>query len=347
MTTDDRRDRLRSLTADAARRSRAAREDASHPPGRGGPAPGTLYALAATADPPVEWALLERQEEPDRADSTSWLAVPADTNPLVGGGDVWIPAGEPSGPLCLRCRFGTPVPDRLLDRGHATGAIPEEARLRALDAWRRHERGELEPGPLAEEAEADPEYEDWEDDVLRPAVAALTEAAAAAPAPPPRARAFRVSTFLAAAAAVLAVVAVGLGGRVLQLREEVELLSEPIVLGSTHEVSADPDARGPVTLHARPGAQRLLLFVILSPEQTGHERYRLELAAPAGTEGPAGPVLWSGSAVALGPIPELNLILPRALLDRPDGLRLRVYGIDGADERLLADVPLRLGEGAG
>lgn len=345
MNADERRERLRSRTAEAASDAGSdSGRDLGRDPSDGrvrpdepdrGPRPGALFVLPETADHPVEWALLEPAGD-------AWLAVPADTNPLVGPGDVWLPAGRPPGPLCLRCRFGTLLSRSLVVHGRSTGSLPEDVRRRALETRRLHERGELEPGPLAVETADDPEYRDWERDVLEPAVAALrsarSEAVAGEDRPFGRLRPARMVAPLAAA---LAALALGLGGWVWQLHREVDRLSQPVVIGATHEVSVGAEARGPVTLRVRADAERLLVFVVLSPEQTGHERYRLELVEPGAA---GGAMIWSGPAVALGPVPELNLIAPRKLLDRPEGVRLRVLGIDGNRSHPLADVPIRLEE---
>jgi hypothetical protein len=135
------------------------------------PAPGDLFVFAETADFPVEWAVLSHGPGEDGR----LLAVPADTHPLAGSADVEVLAGEPAGPLCLRCRFGLWLDAARFDPARYTGTLPPDAVARALDLRAALESGEPQASPLAYEAEADPEYEDWVREVLAPAHAALAQ----------------------------------------------------------------------------------------------------------------------------------------------------------------------------
>src|SRR3954469_22388386 len=145
MPTDDPRERLLPSAARARARSLS-----------GGPAePGDLFVLRATADLPVEWAIL------DRRPGDELLAVPADASPFAGSADVEVPASAPGGPLCLRCRVGTWLEDRLFDPGLRSGSLAPETVAEARQQVRRLEAGTLEPSPLAEETDADSEYRDW------------------------------------------------------------------------------------------------------------------------------------------------------------------------------------------
>src|SRR6185295_19446846 len=86
--------RLEALAAQA--RELAVRTEAELERRRGQPAaPGDLFVLPATADLPVEWAILERRPE----GRGKLLVVPADTNPLVGTADVEVGEEDPGGPL--------------------------------------------------------------------------------------------------------------------------------------------------------------------------------------------------------------------------------------------------------
>ncbi|MFP3939001.1 MAG: hypothetical protein ACLF0P_01720 [Thermoanaerobaculia bacterium] len=323
---DERRERLRRLTGEAAGGAGRLPEDRDVRE----PAPGDLYVLPLTAELPVEWALLER----DPAPGDSWLAVPADTHPLRGPGDVRLGPGEPGGPLCLRCRFAARLPRAVLDAGRRSGSLPREARLQALSAHRDAERGRLPPDPLGEEAAADPEYRDWAREVLAPA----RGAAAAAPFPlgasgpaasPARPRA------LLALAALLAPLAVGLGTWAWQLRHEVDRLSAPRLISGSHEIVVGSDIRGPAPLEWRAAEEGLLVFLVLTGEALGPGSYRVELRNAEDR------VLWSSPQAEPGAVPELTLVIPRRFLDRSrPPVHLVLFGIDGDRERRLAAVPV-------
>lgn len=328
---DERRERLRTLTGEAS--GGAARSPADRDPR--GPAPGDLYVLRETADFPVEWAILEQ----DPAATDLWLAVPADTNPLRGPGDLWLGAGEPGGPLCLRCRFAVRLPRDLFERGRRTGAVAPEATERAVTVHHDHERGALAPDPLGEEVTVDPEYGDWERAVLAAARAAAASAArrveTAAPATQPPGR-----RPLLALAAALALVALGLGAWALQLRQELDRRSLPLLIDGSREVVVGSDFRGSTTLEWRASDERLLVFLVLAGEALEHGSYRVELSDAEER------VLWTSREVPRGPVPELNLVIHRRFLDRArQPLRLLLFGIDGGREQRLATVPVRI-EGA-
>jgi hypothetical protein len=139
------------------------------------PEPGDLFVLLETAEFPVEWALLDRRS----GDSGQLLAVAADTNPLAGSADVEIFAGEPAGPLSLRCRFGLWVDASRLDPSRRTGVLDPDAVARAMAKRAELETGEVTASPLAYEADADPEYQDWVHEVLAPAHSILSQPATA------------------------------------------------------------------------------------------------------------------------------------------------------------------------
>lgn len=331
MGTDERRERLRVLTGEAAGTAgrlpdhRDLRE----------PAAGDLYALQQTAELPVEWAVLG----PDPDTTGLWVAVPADTNPLRGPGDLWLGLGESGGPLCLRCRFAVRIPRTVLENARRTGTLAPEIAARAMTVHRDHERGELPLDPLAEEVAVDPEYRDWEDDVLSPARAAATTAARRAEAARPANPTWGRRRPLLALAAALTLLAVGLGAWAWQLRQQIERLSQPLLLGGSEEIVVGSGLRGPVTLEWRASDEYLLVFVVLAGEALESPRHRVEL------EDAEGRVVWSSPEVSTGTVPELNLVLGRRFLEeaRPP-LRLVLFGIEGGREHRVAAVPLRIGE---
>lgn len=329
----DRHDRLRALTADAARRSDGPpvhRKDGED----GAPVAGALYVLPATADFPLEWLLLDRDDE----HSGGWLAVPADTNPLRGPGDVWIGPGAPAGPLCLRCRFGVRLPEAALATGHRTGQVTSEVLADALDTLRSHEQGTLDPGPLARETAADPEYQDWEDSVLAPAVETVAELERRARDTAPAERSAHPATrSWIGLAATLALLSLGLGIWNLALHREVTRLSTPVLIGGSQELIVGDGPRAPVTLRIRPSDRHLLIFVVLEGDTADHDRYQVELLDRHGT------VTWTSPIVEPGAVPELNLVIPRDLFDGPVApTSLAVFAVEGDHRQSLSEIPLRI-----
>lgn len=292
--------------------------------------------LPATEELPVEWALLEPSDELD-----GWLGVPADTHPAVGPGDVRGGAGEGAEPLVLRCRFAAPLSSRLIGSGRRTGALSEEALRRSVHTVRAHRRGLLDPPPSALETAEDMEYRAWERDV--PARAAQIVRTIRGERPhlddglPHAERPHRLAP-LAALAATLALVCVGLSVWSWQLREDLASASAPVLVGMTNEVPVGTNLRAPIIIQARPGEEHLLIFVLLENEIADHSRYRIELDTPQGR------TLWASGVVQRGALAELNLLVPRRFLGDHRQFQLSLYGVESEGEHLLATASLLLEE---
>ncbi len=236
--TDDstaaRRARLARAAAAAAGRVAGALAGTSGAPA----APGDLFVLRETAGLAVEWLVVER----DPADRERLYLVPADTNPLLGGND-WAIAGDPAtGPLSLRCGFGLWLPAGRLAPELRVGSIaPEDLARTARWCGAMRETGadgagvfDQDPGDgyALSQARAgvdgtaatwgtagdDPDYEDWLDDVIAPARAAVAAAAVELdagvgrhPRMPAQRRRRRRLYWLALAASLLLALALGLG----------------------------------------------------------------------------------------------------------------------------------------
>jgi len=201
MTASDLSPRQQRLAAASVAAAGSARSSAvarrSQPPGV-----GDRYLLPATSAFPVEWVLLERRREPP-----AFLAVLADIHPLVGSADLAVPAGD----LRLRCRARVWLEERALDPALRAGALDrltvEKARRRILELDR-----DPHAAAMAGEVDSLLEYQDWQRDVIAPALAAVREATPAEPPAEPErphgrggrgGREARRPVFLAAAASVL------------------------------------------------------------------------------------------------------------------------------------------------
>jgi len=277
--------------------------DAAGLPGAGmPPAPGDLFVLAATADLPVEWAILDRR-------AGQLLAVPADTRPLAGGADVEVPAELSGGPLSLRCRFGVWLDAALFEPELRSGALTPDIVAEALHHFRRLESGDLEASPLAEEVDADPEYADWIREVPERARALV---AAARPVPWPAARPSPAVSWASAyrLAAVFALLAVGLSIWVALLRREVGRLSVPIFDIPANEVVLGAGDRGDSVLEIPRGASHVLLLLVVDAGIAPRDG-RFEIVDAGGR------AVWHSPRLHLIPAGEFRLVVPRGLL--PDG----------------------------
>jgi hypothetical protein len=310
MPTEDPRERLFPTTARARAR-----------PVRGGPPrPGDLFVLKATADLPVEWAILDHWPEKGQL-----LAVPADQSPLAGSADVEVPAAAPGGPLSLRCRLSAWLDAGLFDPGLRSGSLAPETVAEALRRVRRIEDGTLEPAGLAEEVDAESEYQDWIREVPERARALALSARPAAPRKPG-------SWFGAgySLAAMFALLAIGLGIWVATLRREVSQLSAPVFVSSSHEVDLGEGHRGRTVLEIPLEEDHVLMTLVVDapiPPQAG--RFEI-LDAKGRVVGRSGPMrLTRGS--------ESRLILLRS--DLPDG-EYRVRIVPEAGGRPLSESTL-------
>jgi hypothetical protein len=319
---------------EAARRSLAkSREVAGGLERHGGPAmPGDLFVCAAARDFPVEWLVLER--DPGRPGSL--LAILADTQPLLGAPDLAVPAAAEAGPLSLRCRYGLWLAESDLDPALRTGRVAPELAGQALRRYRELAAG----GPPLEEAgdEADPEYEDWVEEVLVPAHAALAgRESLPAPAPwrPPA-----KAVWYPLAASILLLIAAGLAGVVGWQQQKIQRLAgdlrreqarserPPASGGRLDQPLANlpfvwlqprESLRGRLPAIRRPGGAPFLLVVLQLGESDTAPEYRLEVAR-AGEPG----AIWSVSGLRKTGLAELSVALPGPLL-APGDYRLRLY----------------------
>ncbi len=283
------------------------------------PAPGDLFVLRATADLPVEWALLER------GSGGKLLAVLADAGPPAGTNDVEVPADAPGGPLSLRCQLSLQLDAALFKPELRSGVIAQETVAEALQRVRQIESGALEGSPLAEEVDADPEYQDWVRDVSEPAwaLASRSLAATAMPAAMPRSAGGSSWGAVHQLAAMLGILAIGLSVWVVQLRREVDLLSETVFNLPSEDVVVGGTTRGDRTVEVPRDATHVLLFLgvdylIEAPEG----RFEIVNLQEKKT-------VWRNrSLVPLTPGSEFPVVLPRRRL--PDGLyKVRLLSASG------------------
>ncbi len=321
MASDSPRGPLEKLAAQA--RERALGLKAELESRRGLPAgPGDLFVLPATADLPVEWAVL------DRAADGKLLAVPADAGPPAGTADVEVPADAPGGPLGLRCRFGAWLDGALFEPGRRSGVLAPETVTEALHRFRQVESGTLAGSPLAEEVDAGPEYVDW----MREVPERARELALAAR--PSNVRRFPARSWGAAhkLAAAFALVSVGLSVWVGLLLRRVDRLEAPIFDAPSEIVTLGEETRGEIRFPVSRTASHVHLVLSLDSSIEAQAGY-LEIVDRFGK------AVWQSERTQLTPDKEYPLTLPRNRL--PYGsYRVRVLPAAGFDAPPLAEEEL-------
>src|SRR5262249_6437066 len=140
--------------------------------------------------------------------------------------------------------------------------------------------GEPALSPLAEEVEADPEYQDWIEEV--PARARELAARPARVVAGPFQRPWRPWRTAERLAAVLALAAVGLARWVFKLQREIDHLSAPIFDAPIEEVVLGADTRGGSAIAVPPAASHVELAFLLDASLPAQEG-RLMIADAAGS----------------------------------------------------------------
>ncbi len=214
-------------TKRAAEAWEQARSPSQAEPAAPDPGPlGRVLVFPELTEPRLAWAALHREA----GDGARLLLVAADGNPLVGSGDVAV-VGPGVGALTLRCRFAVRAGEHELGPTTLLGTLPAEALARAEARWQEIAGGRSVGTFTEQETEEDPEYQDWIEDVVRPAAGRLEARlgdAVASPAPalpfPTRSPGeVQPSGAWMRWAAVLAFVALGAGSGWLLWRKGLEI----------------------------------------------------------------------------------------------------------------------------
>jgi hypothetical protein len=151
----DRKERLSRAAAEAAVNMGKARESAA---GRSGPAaPGDLYVFPVSESAALEWLVI--RAHPD--DPGLLLLVPGDDFPLAGTADVPLPPDPTRRRLIARCGQGLWAPTTLLDARRRVGCLPVDQLPQVRQMLADLARGRNTGGEQQQQADADPEYEDW------------------------------------------------------------------------------------------------------------------------------------------------------------------------------------------
>jgi hypothetical protein len=169
MDNASRLEQIRKATAEAVARYTAKRQ-ALAAEAAGPPRPGDVYLFPGPSSIDLHWVVLGTHPDKDLR-----FAVPADGHPLVGLTDVAVAASERCGALVLRCGHGLWIHSEEFRPDLRVGVLEERHVRRALDKLGQITAGNLQ-GPASQwEAEANPDYDNWLDEVGR-AVDALASA---------------------------------------------------------------------------------------------------------------------------------------------------------------------------
>jgi hypothetical protein len=108
----------------------------------------------------LQWVLLYSQ-------SKQWFIVPADDNPMTGTTDIAISEKALCGPMTLRCSQGIWIPETNLDLNLRVGVIENWHLYRAIDKTKQVFEGKIQSTVWQRETEADPEYDEWMEQVIQ------------------------------------------------------------------------------------------------------------------------------------------------------------------------------------
>jgi len=109
----------------------------------------------------LQWVLLFSHPE----DKNLWLTVPADDNPMTGSTDIAISEKALCGPFTLRCGQGIWKRKTDFEINSRVGVLENWHRHRATDKVKQVFEGQIQSTAWQMETEADPEYEEWMEQV--------------------------------------------------------------------------------------------------------------------------------------------------------------------------------------
>ena len=141
------------------------------------PQPGQTYLNRRTADFPVEWLVIDAEDERLRV-------VPLDDHPLVGSRDLALPPTALGGPMVTRCDLDAWLDAGCFESEPRTGVLEPSLLEQVRRKSEAVETDGMAPPKLREAVvDGDPEYHRWRDGTLRRALRALTADPVKVPGP--------------------------------------------------------------------------------------------------------------------------------------------------------------------
>jgi hypothetical protein len=287
--------------------------------------PGDIVHLPAADVPGVSWLILELP-----ANGETFVCAPVDTVPLLGPDDLPLPEEAADEPWTLRSRYRLQAARHLLDKARLIAQVDLPLLQAALAS------PDIEGRLLSEES--DPAYREWIEEGPAEAHRKLQQEPLPFQQPSSKEASDRQRSsrpWAQWAAAILALVAVGLGVQVYQLQTAVDQLTTPLYNPPYGEVKFEMGSRGTDELKVRTGSPRIELGLILSKIEPVPSAYRIDLRAPDGR------LLRRYSN--LEPQGSFTLPLLTSEIDGFSKLSFEVYGIDEeGEETLLSEREVKL-----
>lgn len=131
---------------------------------------GDLFVLEASKEQSVEWAVLAEDTE----GSSQIQVVAVDSSTLVGSADLATRV-EQRGPVTVRCGTTAWLARKVLQGSRLTGRLKPKAIEQASQKVRQLAAGETVGNAWERQVDADPEYQQWHEDILDPARFALPD----------------------------------------------------------------------------------------------------------------------------------------------------------------------------
>ncbi len=275
-------------------------------------ASGTLWVLPPTAAHPVEWLIVDTT--PAKRLTALLLVVPVDTHPLLGEGDFEVPADKPGGPLSVRSLLAFWVEEGAFRQARFTGQVEADAAT-----WVRQELvGSDAPSLLQEDAESDPEYFDWRQQIEKACeilsrwrVADPVDSAVPARRLPPR------RLWMIAAAVLLSTSVATLSWFNVDMSRELRQFSNPTREPTIGELAFSSSNRFGTDLELAVPASWFQLIFLLPKAEAGSQRIEIRDGR--------GAVLWNSSVFSTEP--ELTVNLARSKFP-PGVYSVRLYAVD-------------------
>lgn len=153
-------EKFRQVTAEIARKQERLKKELAKRPSL--PQPGDIFIFEHPKTLGLQWVVLETDQE----NSQTLSMVPADNNPMVGSTDIGVPDHALSGPISLRCGYRFSMNKDKFNKGCLRIGLLDDWDLQhASDKIRQISEEKIRSSVLQQEADHDPDYKEWMEQV--------------------------------------------------------------------------------------------------------------------------------------------------------------------------------------